>query len=53
MYLIVVLFGIVKVVWVGSWFDLVISIIVLVGYVILGFVFGVLLFVLFGGGMFF
>ncbi|WP_164281424.1 ABC transporter permease subunit, partial [Stenotrophomonas indicatrix] len=45
--------GIAKAVRAGSRFDLVTSIIVLVGYAIPGFVLGVLLLVLFGGGTFF
>lgn len=52
-YLIAVPLGIAKAVRAGSRFDLVTSIIVLVGYAIPGFVLGVLLLVLFGGGTFF
>jgi microcin C transport system permease protein len=52
-YLIAVPLGIAKAVRAGSRFDLVTSIVVLVGYAIPGFVLGVLLLVLFGGGTFF
>lgn len=52
-YLISVPLGIAKAVRAGSRFDLVSSVIVLVGYAIPGFVLGVLLLVLFGGGTFF
>ncbi|MGI4984231.1 MAG: microcin C ABC transporter permease YejB [Janthinobacterium lividum] len=51
-YLISVPLGIVKAVRDGSRFDAVTSVIVLVGYAIPGFVLGVLLLVLFGGGSF-
>jgi microcin C transport system permease protein len=52
-YLISVPLGISKAIRAGSRFDLVSSVIVLVGYAIPGFVLGVLLLVLFGGGTFF
>ncbi|MEF9388383.1 microcin C ABC transporter permease YejB [Ralstonia solanacearum species complex bacterium KE056] len=52
-YLISVPLGIAKAVRAGSRFDLVSSVIVLVGYAIPGFVLGVLLLVVFGGGTFF
>ncbi|AEI77649.1 dipeptide transport system permease protein DppB [Cupriavidus necator N-1] len=51
-YLISVPLGISKAIRAGSRFDVVTSIIVLVGYAIPGFVLGVLLLVLFGGGTF-
>ena len=51
-YLISVPLGIAKAVRAGSRFDTVTSILVLVGYAIPGFVLGVLLLVLFGGGSF-
>ncbi|WJF89246.1 ABC transporter permease subunit [Paraburkholderia bonniea] len=51
-YLISVPLGIAKAVRNGSRFDLVTSLVVLVGYAIPGFVLGVLLLVLFGGGSF-
>lgn len=51
-YLISVPLGIVKAVRDGSRFDTVTSLIVLIGYAIPGFVLGVLLLVLFGGGSF-
>jgi len=51
-YLVSVPLGIAKAVRAGSRFDLVSSIIVLVGYAIPGFVLGVALLVLFGGGSF-
>lgn len=51
-YLISVPLGIAKAVRNGSRFDLVTSLIVLIGYAIPGFVLGVLLLVLFGGGTF-
>ncbi|RKP54571.1 microcin C ABC transporter permease YejB [Pararobbsia silviterrae] len=51
-YLISVPLGVAKALWEGSTFDLVTSIVVLVGYAIPGFVLGVALLVLFGGGSF-
>ncbi len=51
-YLVSVPLGIAKAVRAGSRFDLVTSVIVLVGYAIPGFVLGVALLVLFGGGSF-
>lgn len=51
-YLVSVPLGIAKAVRAGSRFDLVTSIVVLVGYAIPGFVLGVALLVLFGGGSF-
>jgi microcin C transport system permease protein len=51
-YLVSVPLGIAKAVRAGSRFDLITSIIVLVGYAIPGFVLGVALLVLFGGGSF-
>lgn len=51
-YLISVPLGIAKAVRAGSRFDMVTSVIVLIGYAIPGFVLGVLLLVLFGGGSF-
>jgi microcin C transport system permease protein len=51
-YLISVPLGIAKALWHGSSFDLVTSIVVLIGYAIPGFVLGVALLVLFGGGSF-
>ncbi len=51
-YLISVPLGIAKAIRAGSRFDVVTSMIVLVGYAIPGFVLGVLLLVLFGGGTF-
>ncbi|WP_310630613.1 ABC transporter permease subunit [Paraburkholderia sp.] len=51
-YLISVPLGIAKAVRNGSRFDLITSLIVLIGYAIPGFVLGVLLLVLFGGGTF-
>lgn len=51
-YLISVPLGITKAVRAGSRFDFVTSLIVLIGYAIPGFVLGVLLLVLFGGGSF-
>ncbi|WP_036266321.1 microcin C ABC transporter permease YejB [Methylobacillus glycogenes] len=51
-YLISVPLGVAKAVRAGSTFDVVTSVIVLVGYAVPGFVLGVLLIVLFGGGSF-
>jgi microcin C transport system permease protein len=51
-YLISVPLGISKAIRAGSRFDVISSMIVLVGYAIPGFVLGVLLLVLFGGGTF-
>jgi microcin C transport system permease protein len=51
-YLVSVPLGVAKALWHGSNFDLVSSIIVLIGYAIPGFVLGVALLVLFGGGSF-
>jgi len=51
-YLVSVPLGVAKAVRAGSRFDLVTSILILVGYAVPGFVLGVLLIVLFGGGSF-
>ncbi len=51
-YLISIPLGVAKAVRAGSKFDLISSVIVLVGYAVPGFVLGVLLIVLFGGGSF-